>query len=136
MTLMYGILVACNDLDLRVYHRSQMEAAGLYQIVELLRDFGHPPLDELLKILQQTLAKDEKKLRERLDQEFLEDFQSLEEVFSAIRVKTEEREIQRRVDEMDKVDPSTFHPSHSNLTQIAALGGPHRAGSRSTKVIQ
>jgi len=127
MTLIYGILVACNDLDLRVHHRSQMEAAGLHRILELLCDLGHPPLDKLLKILQQTLAKDEKKHRERLDQESLKDFRSLEEVFDAIRIKTEEREIQRRVDELDKVDPSTYLPSHpkSNLNCSAWRIIPH-----------
>jgi len=111
MTLMYGILVACDDLDLRVHHRSQMEAAGLHRILELLRTFGHAPLDNLLKIFQQTLNQDKKKLRERLEQEFLKDFRSPEEVFNAIRAITEEPEIQRRVDEMDKADSPIFHPS-------------------------
>ena len=89
MIMMNGILVACNDLDLRIHHRSRMEAAGLRQILELLRAFGHAPLDRLLKIFQQTLDEDEKKLRERLDQEFLKDLQSPEDVFKAIRAKTE-----------------------------------------------
>ena len=128
MTLIYGILVACNDLDLRVHHRSQMQAAGLHRILELLCDLGHPPLDELLTILRQTLNKDEKRLRERLDQEFLKDFRSLEEVFDAIRVKMEEREIQRRVNEMDKVNPSTFLPSRpkSNANRSAWRTTPCR----------
>jgi len=89
MIMMNGILVACNDLDLRIHHRSQMEAAGLHRILELLRSFGHTPLDKLLKIFQQTLDEDEKKLRERLDQEFLKDFRSPEDVFKAIQAKTE-----------------------------------------------
>lgn len=67
MIMMNGILVACNDLDLRIHHRSQMEAAGLRQILELLRAFDHAPLNRLMQIFQQTLDEDEKKLRERLD---------------------------------------------------------------------
>ena len=89
MIMMNGILVGCNDLDIRIHHRSQMEAAGLHRILELLREFGHTPLDKLLKIFQQTLDEDEKKLRERLDQEFLKDLRSPEDVFKAIQAKTE-----------------------------------------------
>ena len=89
MIMMNGILVACNDLDLRIHHRSQMEAAGLHRILELLHSFGHVPLDKLLKIFQQTLDEDEKKLRERLDQEFLKDLRRPEDVFRAIQAKTE-----------------------------------------------
>ena len=89
MIMMNGILVACNDLDLRIHHRSQMEAAGLHRILEILGSFGHVPLDKLLKIFQQTLDEDEKKLRERLDQEFLKDLRRPEDVFKAIQVKTE-----------------------------------------------
>jgi cytokinesis protein len=89
MIMMNGILVACNDLDLRIHHRSQMEAAGLYRLLELLRGFGHTPLDKLLRIFQQTLDEDERKLRERLDQEFLKDLRSPEDVFRAIQAKTE-----------------------------------------------
>ena len=89
MIMMNGILVACNDLDLRIHHRSQMEAAGLQRILELLRSFGHTPLDKLLKIFQQTLDEDERMLRERLDHEFLKDLQNPEDVFKAIQAKTE-----------------------------------------------
>lgn len=89
MIMMNGILVACNDLDLRIHHRSQMEAAGLHRLLGLLHKFGHTPLDKLLKIFQQTLDEDERKLRERLDQEFLKDFRSPEDVFRAIQAKTE-----------------------------------------------
>jgi cytokinesis protein len=89
MIMMNGILVACNGLDLRIHHRSQMEAAGLHRVLELLRAFGHTPLDKLLKNFQQTLDEDEVKLREHLDQEFLKDLRSPEDVFKAIQAKTE-----------------------------------------------
>ena len=89
MVMMNGILVACNDLDLRIHHRSQMEAAGLHRILDLLYAFGHMPLEKLLKIFQQTLGEDERMLRERLDQEFLKDFRNPEDVFKAIQAKTE-----------------------------------------------
>lgn len=89
MIMMNGILVACNDLDLRIHHRSQMESAGLQRVLGLLRAFGHTPLDKLLKIFQDTLDEDEKKLRERVDQEFLKDLRNPEDVFKAIQAKTE-----------------------------------------------
>ena len=89
MIMMNGILAASGDLDIHIHHRSQMEAAGLYRLLELLRSFSHTPLDKLLKIFQQTLDEDERKLRERLDQEFLKDLRSPEDVFKAIQAKTE-----------------------------------------------
>ena len=85
--MMNSILVGCNDLDLRIHHRSQMEAAGLHRILELMRSLGHIPLDKLLKIFQQTLDGDEKKLRERLDQELLRDLESPEDVLTAIQAR-------------------------------------------------
>ena len=82
-----AILVACNDLDLRIRHRSQMEMAGLHRILDLLHSLDHMPLDKLLKIFQQTLDGDEQKLRERLDQEILRDLQNPEDVLKAIQAR-------------------------------------------------
>jgi cytokinesis protein len=56
-----------DDLDLRLHHRSQMEAAGLRHITEACQRFHHPVLDKQLQFLQTTLDEDELRLRERLD---------------------------------------------------------------------
>ena len=88
MILMNGILVACKDLELRLHHCAQMQAAGLHGILEALRSFGHLPLDKLLKIFQQTLDKDMEELRERFDRETLENFGSPEDVLKALQAKT------------------------------------------------
>ena len=87
--MMNGILVACDDLELRIHHQSQMQAAGLHGILENLRSFGHMPLDKLLKIFQQTLDENEKNIRERFDQGVLDSFHdSPEDVLKALQVKT------------------------------------------------
>ena len=91
---MIGILAACNDLDSRIHHILQMETAGLHRILELMRAFDHTPLDELLNIFQQTINQDK----------------SLE--------------IQRHVDEMDKADPPTFHPSPMSNVNCSVLKIP------------
>ena len=56
-----------DDLDIRVHHRAQMEAAGLQSILEHCRSFGVAVIDKQLQILQQQLDEDEAKLKE-LDQ--------------------------------------------------------------------
>jgi len=81
---MNSILVACDDLDLHTHHRSQMEAAGLQRVLELLQSLNHTPLNKLLKIFQQTVDEGEKKLRERLDQEVL---RSQEDSLKAIQAR-------------------------------------------------
>lgn len=78
------------DLDLRVHHRSQMESAGLQRIMELCRNFGVPTIDKQLRILQSAIDEDEKRLREHLDQEILRDLNNPEDVYNAIRSKTED----------------------------------------------
>jgi len=85
--MMNGILVGCSDLDSRIHHRSQMEVAGLHRILELLRSSGHMPLDKLLKIFQQTLDGDWKKLQERHDQELRRELASPEDVLTAIQAR-------------------------------------------------
>jgi cytokinesis protein len=79
-----------DDLDLRLHHRSQMEAAGLQRILTICRNFQVPSIDKQLKILQTTLDEDEKKLSERLDQEILRDLTNPEQVYRAIRSKTDD----------------------------------------------
>lgn len=88
MVLINGIMDAAQDLDIRLHHRSQMEAAGLQRILALFHSFGVPPLDKLLKIFETTIEQDELRLRERLDQEVLKDLSNPEDVFRALSAKT------------------------------------------------
>ncbi len=81
-------MVNIDDLDIRVHHRSQMEAAGLSQIIELCSSFGVAVIDKQLQILQQLLEDDEAKLKERVDQEILRDLANPEDVYNALRAKT------------------------------------------------
>jgi cytokinesis protein len=67
-----------------------MESAGLQRIMELCRNFGVPTIDKQLRILQVAIDEDEKRLRERLDQEILRDLNNPEDVYNAIRSKTED----------------------------------------------
>lgn len=78
------------DLDLRLHHRAQMEAAGLQRIIALCRGFGVPTIDKQLKILLAVLDEDEAKLRERLDQEILRDLNNPQDVYNAIFSKTQD----------------------------------------------
>lgn len=88
LLLVNGIFNYIDDLDLRLHHRSQMEAAGLKRIMSTCRSFQVPPIDKQLKILQNMLDEDEKRLSERLDQEVLRDMTDPEQVYQAIRSKT------------------------------------------------
>ena len=80
------------DLDLRIHHRSQMEAAGLQKIITLCLNFGVSSIDKQLQILKAVLEEDERRLRERMDQETLRDLADPHDVYSAIRAKTEDTE--------------------------------------------
>lgn len=85
-----GILGHIDDLDLRLHHRSQMESAGLQRIMTMCRNFQVPSIDKQLKVLQNMLDEDERKLSERLDQEVLRDMTNPEQVYQAIRSKTDD----------------------------------------------
>jgi len=80
--------VNTEDLDLRIHHESQMATAGLRQIMELCRSFNFDNFNTHLESLQETIENDEKELRERLDQEFLRDLTSIEDVYAALKTRT------------------------------------------------
>jgi cytokinesis protein len=87
LVLINGILNFVDDLDLRLHHRSQMEAAGLRHITEACQRFHHPVLDKQLQFLQTTLDEDELRLRERLDKAILQDLNNPQDVYNAIQAK-------------------------------------------------
>jgi cytokinesis protein len=71
-----------------------MEAAGLQSIVRQCRTFAVDAIEKQLNMLQQTLDDDEQKLRERMDHETLRDLANPEDVFSALRQKTQDSKAQ------------------------------------------
>ena len=79
-----------DDLDLRLHHRAQMEAAGLQRIIALCQSFSVPSIDKQLQILQGVLDDDERRLQERLDQEIFRDLTNPQDVYNAIQAKTQD----------------------------------------------
>ena len=88
--LINGILGLVDDLDLRLHHRAQMEAAGLQRIIALCQSFSVPSIDKQLQILQGVLDDDERRLQERLDQEIFRDLTNPQDVYNAIQAKTQD----------------------------------------------
>ena len=83
-----AILDGIDDFDLRLHHRSEMESAGLAKIIEISQTFGVPAIHKRIAELEDIFAEDEKKLRERLDQEVLQDMRNPNDVFNALYNKT------------------------------------------------
>ncbi|TFY76366.1 hypothetical protein EWM64_g7645 [Hericium alpestre] len=90
MILINGIIACLDDLDLRLHHRSLMDAAGLQRIIQHCRAFGYEQLDTQLEMLEERLEADEQDLRDRLDQDILRDMNSLEDVYGALRARTDD----------------------------------------------
>lgn len=78
-----------DDFDLRVHHRALMESAGLQRILEICSKFFVPGIDNQIEKIRSLFADDEKELRERLDQETLQDLTNPQDVFNAICAKTQ-----------------------------------------------
>ena len=66
-----------------------MEAAGLQQIIRISRTFGVSGIETQMNKLQQMLDDDERRLKERMDQEILRDLANPEDVWTALRSKTQ-----------------------------------------------
>ena len=81
-------MVNIDDVDIRVHHRAQMDAAGLQRIIAHCRTFGVAVIDKQLQILQNMIDDDEAKIKERIDQEILRDLANPEDVYNALRAKT------------------------------------------------
>jgi cytokinesis protein len=95
LILINGIMNVIEDLDLRIHHRSQMESAGLQRIIALCSSFGVSTIDKQLQILQAVLEEDERKFRERMNQDTLRDLANLDDVYNAVRSKTQDTEASR-----------------------------------------
>ena len=90
MLVIHGVLDHIDDLDLRVHHRSMMEQAGLFRIIEKCREFGYEQIDTYLDLIEGLTEADERALREQHDQEVLKNYGDPEDVFKAIVAKTKD----------------------------------------------
>ena len=75
---------------MRVHHRAMMEAAGLQSIIRQCRGFAVEGIEKQLNVLQQNLDDDEQKLKERMDEDILRDLANPEDVFNALKAKTQD----------------------------------------------
>ncbi|KAM6500747.1 Armadillo-type fold [Amanita muscaria] len=89
LCLINGILSWTEDLDLRLHHRSRLDAAGLDRVIDLCRSFAVPSIDTQISILENALQEDQQKFRECLDQKILKDVNNPQEVYNAITAKTD-----------------------------------------------
>ncbi|EJD02078.1 uncharacterized protein FOMMEDRAFT_87486 [Fomitiporia mediterranea MF3/22] len=87
--VIHAILDHIEDLDLRMHHRSQMEAAGLRRIMDLCREFGLPQIDTQLGLIETLIEADERALREQMDEDILRDYGNPQDVYNALIAKTQ-----------------------------------------------
>lgn len=80
---------AIEDLEIRLYHRSLMDSAGLQRIIALCHEIGTEPMEAQLEQLQRIMEDDEQQLRKRYDEEILRDLRSAEDIWNTIRRVTE-----------------------------------------------
>jgi cytokinesis protein len=76
-----------DDLDVRLHHRSQLQTAGLSQILEICRDFKNDDVDVQLGMLEEIMEEDERRLKEQLNQEKMASYSDPRAVFDAIQNK-------------------------------------------------
>jgi len=83
LILINGILTV-DDFELRIHHRSQMEAAGLRKILDLCREFQHEALDRQIAAYQTLQAEDQDVLVRNFNEELLRDLSDPYDVYRAI----------------------------------------------------
>ena len=84
-----SILAHIDDFDLRIHHRSLMEAVGLRRILETCRTFGYPLVDKHVNGILDVIDTDEQALREQYDKEILHSYNDPQDVYNALVKKTE-----------------------------------------------
>ena len=87
MILIVGLVSECDDFDMRVHYRSQMEAAGVRILFDKFAEFETPTINRQLKNWETLAAEDHRRLLEVYDQEVLRNFRDPEDVFKAIQEK-------------------------------------------------
>lgn len=88
LLLLNGILENFDDLDLRLHHRAQLQAAGLSDIIHLCRSFNFDAIDKQIAVLEQLLEEDERQLKEQMDQKVLQSYGDPADVYEALRTRT------------------------------------------------
>jgi cytokinesis protein len=83
LILINGILTV-DDFELRIHHRSQMEAAGLRKILDRCREFQHEALDRQIAAYQALQAEDQEVLVRNFNEELLRDLSDPYDVYRAI----------------------------------------------------
>ena len=73
-----------DDLDVRIHHRTLMDAAGLPRIVPLFRELSIPSMDKQLDELANIFEEDEQHLKERHDSAMLASFSHPEDIWNAL----------------------------------------------------
>lgn len=82
--LIHGILSQTDDFELRMHHRSQMDAAGLRNILAKCRAFSFQALDKQLDALDELFELDQQQLMAQFDQNILRDMTDPSDVFRTI----------------------------------------------------
>jgi cytokinesis protein len=82
-----GLVSECDDFDMRVHYRSQMEAAGVRLLFDKFAEFESTAINRQLKNWESIGADDHRRLLELYDQEILKNVHDPEDVFKAIQEK-------------------------------------------------
>lgn len=82
-----GLVSECDDFDMRVHYRSQMEAAGVRNLFDKFAEFDSTAINRQLKNWESIGADDHRRLLELYDQEVLKNVHDPEDVFNAIQEK-------------------------------------------------
>jgi cytokinesis protein len=83
--LLNELLDGFDDLDVRLHHRSQLQTAGLNEVVDLCRQFNYEPINLQLQSLQDILDEDEARLKEQIDVQMMASYNDPRDVYDAVR---------------------------------------------------
>jgi cytokinesis protein len=76
------------DLEIRLHHRSMLQTANIDRIIELCREFNYDPINFQLNYLQDLFDEDERRLKEQMDQQILQNYNDPRSVFDAVEART------------------------------------------------
>ena len=89
LVLVNSILERCEDHEMRVHHRSQMEAARLRIIMEKCKAFAYPKIDRQLEAYETLAEEDRAQLIRTFDEGILRDVSDPYDVYRAIMSSVE-----------------------------------------------
>jgi len=82
--LIHAITTVCEELDVRVHLRAQMEACGVKRIIAKLKDFGHSSMDRIILQIETEEQDDARELARDYNQDLLRDMSNPHDIFNAI----------------------------------------------------